>query len=118
MGRKIGCDCRERSPAILDPAVVAELTGERPIERLVIQQGVTRPGWPPEAATPNENIVGAALKILGFEVLRKSGRHRRADTGADKDIECHAKLAERLVDPHMRRSQASAAAGNVYHAET
>src|SRR3954447_23903699 len=113
MGRKIGCDCRERSPAILDPAVLAELTGERPIERLMIQQGVTRPGRPPEAATPDENIVRAAFKILGFEVLCKSGRHGRADTGANKDIEYHAKLAESLVNPHMRRSQAAAAASDV-----
>src|SRR6476646_537137 len=113
MGRKIGCDCREGTPAILDPAVVAVLTGERPIKRLMIQQGVTRPGWSSEAATVDEDVVCAALKILCFEILCKSGRHGRADAGADKDIKYHAKLAEGLVYADMRRSKASAAGRDV-----
>src|SRR3977135_2888056 len=112
MGRKIGCDRRERPPAILDPAVAAVLIGERTIERLVIQQGVARPGWPPEAATPDEDLVCAALEILGLEIFCKSGRHGRADAGGDKDIEHHAALTNGLVDPYMRRSEATTAGGN------
>ena len=112
MGRKIGRDRRERPPAILDPAVVAVLIGERAIERLVIQQGVARPGRPPEAAAPDEDIVCAALEILGLEIFGKSGHHGRADAGADKDIEHHAALAKGLVDTDMRRSEAAAAGGD------
>ena len=112
MGRKIGCDRRERPPAILDPAVLAVLIGQRSIECLVVQQGVARPGWPPEAATPDEDIVCAALEILGLEIFRKSGRHGRADAGADKDIEHHTALTKGLVDTYMRCSEAATASGN------
>src|ERR1700675_2299667 len=112
MGRKIGCDRRERPPAILDPAVAAVLIGECTIESLVIQQCVARPGWPPEAAALDEDIVCAALKILSLEILCKSRHHSRADTGADKDIEHHAELTKGLVDTYMCGAKATAASGH------
>src|SRR5580765_6942742 len=112
MGRKIGCDRRERPPAVLDPAVGAVLIGKRAIECLMIQQSVARPGRPPEAAAPDEDLMRAALEMLGLEIFRKAGRHRRADTGADKDIEHHAAFAKRLVDTDMRGSKAAAARGD------
>src|SRR5258708_16862137 len=112
MGQKIGCDRRERPPAILDPAVAAVLIGERTIERLVIQQGVARPGWPPEAAALDEDIVRAALEILCLQILGKSRHHSRADTGADKDIEHHAALTEGFVDTYMCGSKAAATSGH------
>src|SRR3981081_4092695 len=112
MGRKNGCHRRQRAPAHLDPAVLAVLIGQRSIECLVIQQGVARPGWPPEAATPDEDLVCAALEILGLEIFCNSGRHGRADAGADKDIEHHAALTKGLVDTYMRRSEATTAGGN------
>ena len=71
------------------------LLGQRAIERLVIQQGIARPGRPPEAAAFHEDVVGAALEMIGLVVLGKTRRHRRADAGADKDIEHDAALAER-----------------------
>ena len=112
MGRQVGRDRRERPPAILDPAVRAILLGQRPIERLVIQQGIARPGRPAEAAAPDEDLVGALLEMFGLEVFCKAGRHRRTDTGADKDIEHRAALTKRLVDSDMRRSKAAAAGGD------
>src|SRR5260370_22049325 len=112
MGRKIGCGRRERPPAVLDPAVGAVLIGKRAIECLVIQQSVARPGWPPEAAAPDEDLMRAALEMLSLEIFRKTGHHRRADTGADKDVEHHAALAKRLVDTDMRGSEAAAARGD------
>ena len=112
MLRKVGGDRRERPPAILDPALLAILIGERAIERLVIQQRVARPGWPPEAAALDEDLVRAALEILGLEIFGKSGRHGRADAGADKDVEGHAAFAERLVDAGMGGAEAAAAGGD------
>ena len=112
MGRQVGCDRRERPPAILDPAVGAVLLGQRAIERLVIQQGIARPGRPAEAAAPDEDFVGAVFEVFGLEVLCKAGRHRGTDAGADKDIEHRAALAKRLVDPDMRRAKAAAAGGD------
>ena len=112
VGRKIGCDGRERPPAILDPAVRAILMGKRAIERLVIQQRIARPGRPPKASAPDEDLVRAALEMLGFEILGKAGHHGGADAGADKDIEHHAAFAEGLVDPDMRGSKTAAAGGD------
>src|SRR5882757_10792571 len=112
MGREIGRDRRERAPAILDPAVRAVLTGQRPIEHLVIQQRIARPGRPPKTAAPDKNLVGAALEILGFEILCKSSRHGRADAGAHKDIEPHAAFAKRLVDADMGGAKTAAAGGD------
>jgi hypothetical protein len=71
MSREVGCDRPERPPAILDPAVGAVLIGEGAIERLVIQQGVTRPGWPPEATTPDEDLMCATLEMFGFVFFAK-----------------------------------------------
>src|SRR6266849_4661285 len=85
---------------------------EGAIEYLVIQQRVARPGWPPEAAAPDEDLVCAALEILSLEIFRKAGHHRRADAGADKDVEHHAAFAKRLVDTDMRRSEAAATGGD------
>ena len=112
MGGQIGRDRRERPPAILDPAFGAVLLGERAIERLVIQQRIARPGRPPEAAAPDEDLVGAALEMIGLVIFGKARRHRRADAGADEDIEHDAALAERLVDADMRRPKAAAAGGD------
>src|SRR6478609_3111401 len=54
----------------------------------------------------------AALEMLSLEIFRKTGRHGRANTGADKDIEHHAAFAKRLVDTDMRGSKTAAARGN------
>src|SRR5258707_12525870 len=78
----------------------------------MIQQTVARPGWPPEAAAPDEDLMCAALEMLSLEIFREAGHHRRADTGADKDVEHHAALAKGLVDTDMRRSEAAAASGD------
>ena len=56
--------------------------------------------------------MGAALEVLSLEIFRKAGHHRRADTGADKDVEHYAALAKRLVNTDMRRSEAAATRGN------
>src|SRR6266576_17991 len=50
--------------------------------------------------------------MLGLEIFRKAGHHRRADTGADKDVEHHAAFTKRLVDTDMRRSEAAATRGD------
>src|SRR5437868_2548737 len=54
----------------------------------------------------------AALEMLSLEIFRKAGHHRRADTGADKDVEHHAAFTKRLVDTDMRRSEAAATRGD------
>jgi len=46
------------------------LIGERAIERLVIQQRVSRPGWPAEAAALDEDLVGAALEGIAVRLDR------------------------------------------------
>src|ERR1700682_1884625 len=78
----------------------------------MIQQGVARPGGPPKTAAPDEDLVCAALEILGLEIFRKSGHHCRADTGAGKDVEHHAALTKGLVDTDMGRSEAAATGGD------
>ena len=88
------------------------MIGEGAIERLVIQQGVTRPGWPPEATTSDEDLLCATLKMFGFVIFCEARRHGRTNAGADKDIEHHAALTKGLVDSHMRGSEASAAGRN------
>src|SRR4029078_2464758 len=112
MGRKVGGDRGEGPPAILDPAVRAVLIGERAIERLVIQQRVSRPGWPAGAAALHENLVGAALEVIGLIILGKTRRHRRADAGADKDVERYAALAKRLVGAGRGGPETAAAGGH------
>ena len=69
MGRKVGGDRGEGPPAILDAATRAVLIGERAVERLVIQQRVARPGRPAEAAAFDENLVSAALEVIGLVIL-------------------------------------------------
>src|SRR5436305_13213770 len=54
----------------------------------------------------------AALEMLSLEIFRKAGHHRRADTGADEDVEHHAAFTKRLVDNDMRRSAAAATRGD------
>src|SRR6266404_6350011 len=54
----------------------------------------------------------AALEMLSLEIFRKTGHHRRADAGADKDVEHYAALTKRLVDTDMRRSEAAATRGD------
>src|SRR5512132_1912363 len=56
--------------------------------------------------------MGAALEMLSLEIFRKAGHHRRADAGADKNVEHHAALTKRLVDTDMGRSEAAAAGGD------
>src|SRR4051812_22125598 len=109
MRRKDGGDRGERPPAILDPALLAILRGERPIKCLVIQQRVARPGRPAKAAALDEDLVRAAFEVTRLVILSKAGRHRRADAGSDEDVEDHAAFAERLVDAGVRRAEAAAA---------
>src|SRR4029450_4951247 len=109
VGRKVGRDGRKRPPAPLDPATGAVLMVQRAMERLVIQQRIARPGRPPKAPAPDEDLVRAALEMLGFEIFGKAGHHGGADAGADKDIEHHAAFAKRLLDPDMRGSKTAAA---------
>ena len=109
MLREVGGDRGKGPPAILDPALLAILRGERAVERLVIEQGVARPGWPAKAAALDEDLVGAAFEMVRLEVLGKAGRHRRADAGADKDVEGHAAFAKCLVDAGMGGAETAAA---------
>src|SRR6185437_7921886 len=82
------------------------------VERLVIEQRIARPGWPPETATADKDLVRAALDIVGLVILGKARRHRRADAGTDENVKGHAALAKRLVDARMRRAKAAAAGGD------
>src|SRR6267154_6875915 len=109
MGRKVGSDRGKRPPAILDPATRPVLIGERAIERLVIQQRVSRPGRAAEAAAFDENLVCAAFEVIRLVVLGKTRGHRRADAGPDKDIERYTAFAKRLGDAGMRGPETAAA---------
>jgi len=99
-GFQIAGNGEERLPQILDEYVAIFLL-QRPVERLVIDEAVTRNRRAAERAIRYKDIVRSLVNSLGLHAIRQRSGHRRANASSPEDIELGAGFPERFIGPEM-----------------
>ncbi len=78
----------------------------------VIEQRVARPGVALHRVVGDEDVVRAAVDVVGVLAHGEGADHGRAGRGAADDVELEAALDQRFVESDVRGAQRAAAAGD------